>query len=125
MSQPVHGYLRFCFDLSECANCRSVVPTYTIGEACDAGPITCREKSAPTLAWENDNPASGLFALIHWSGLLQCGEQILGAVWHGHRLVEDNRFGADVLPVEVFVRAVVWAKSGTCQGDAGEEAPRA
>jgi hypothetical protein len=64
MSQPVHGCLRFCFDLSECANCRSVVPTYTIGEACDAGPITCREKTALILAWESHNRASVDYLLL-------------------------------------------------------------
>jgi hypothetical protein len=37
MSQPVHGYLRFCFDLSERANRNVKVSPQVTGNACQSG----------------------------------------------------------------------------------------
>jgi len=59
-------------------------------------------------------------ALIYRRGPLQCGEQGFGAVWDSNSFLEDDRLCAHFLAVEVFVSAVVGAKSGTFQGRTSE-----
>ena len=59
--------------------------------------------------------------LVYRSGFLQCGEQLLGAIWRGDGVVEDDVLRAHFFAIDVFVGSIVWAERGTCERDPGEE----
>jgi hypothetical protein len=62
-----------------------------------------------------------VLTLVHWGGFLQCREKLLGAIWNGFSLIEDDILSAYILAIEVLVRTIVTAESGTRERDTREE----
>ena len=69
--------------------------------------------------------AAALLGQILGRGLGQRGDELLGAGRRGHGVFEDDGGATDFFAVEILVGAIVDAKCGAFEGDAGEESASA